>query len=139
MEFDGDRYHNLFIYGAKTDPDRDRYKNDPNTVFYGRGNHTPGLISLKDGQTLYVDDGAIVYGRVEITGSGAYLDNAVRSVLYDCGVREYSLYRGGNEAAIISRVLSLPDVTFCSVQKRGSVLYVDVQTNTESGTRADSA
>ena len=75
--------------------------------------------------------------RVEITGSGAYLDNAVRSVLYDCGVREYSLYRGGNEAAIISRVLSLPDVVFCSVQKRGSVLYVDVQTNTESGTRAD--
>lgn len=75
--------------------------------------------------------------RVEVTGSGAYLNNAVRSVLYDCGVREHSLYEGGNEAAIISRVLALPDVVFCSVQKRGSVLYVDVQTNTESGTRAD--
>lgn len=75
--------------------------------------------------------------RVEVTGSGSYLNSAVRSVLYECGVREYSLYRGGNEAAIISRVLALPNVTFCSVQKRGSVLYVDVQTNTESGTRAD--
>ena len=52
-------------------------------------------------------------------------------------MREHSLYEGGNEAAIISRVLALPDVVFCSVQKRGSVLYVDVQTNTESGTRAD--
>ena len=75
--------------------------------------------------------------RVEVTGSGSYLNSAVRSVLYDCGVREHSLYEGGNEAAIISRVLALPDVVFCSVQKRGSVLYVDVQTNTESGTRAD--
>lgn len=99
VEFDGDRYHNLFIYGAKTDPDRDRYKNDPNTVFYGRGNHTPGLISLKDGQTLYVDDGAIVYGRVEITGSNISIRG--RGVITGSNLPHYgSLYAEGPKLVI---------------------------------------
>lgn len=75
--------------------------------------------------------------RIDVTGSGAYLENAVRAIVYDCGVREYSLYSGVDEAALISRVLTLPNVTFCSVQKSGSILYVGVEVEEESGPRAD--
>ena len=75
--------------------------------------------------------------RVDVVGSGAYLENSVRGVLYSLGVREYAPYKGVDEAALISRVLTLPGVTFCSVQKRGSILYIDVETEDESGVRVD--
>ncbi len=75
--------------------------------------------------------------RVEITGNGAYLAPAVRAELYSLGVHENMLWRGINKPALIARVLSLPNVVFCSVQKRGSVLYVDVQTEEESAQTAD--
>ena len=74
--------------------------------------------------------------RVEVTGA-THLENAVKGIAYSLGVREYSLYKGLDEAAFISRVLALPDVTFCSVHKSGSILYIDVQENAESGAPAD--
>lgn len=77
--------------------------------------------------------------RIDVTGSGAYLKNAVKSIVYDCGVREYSLYSGVDEAALISRVLLLPGVTFCSVQKSGNILYIDVEVEKESALRAEYA
>lgn len=75
--------------------------------------------------------------RITVTGSGAHLSNAVRSIAYSLGVREYSFYRGLDEASFISRVLELPEVTFCSVHKSGSVVYIDVQTEEETALSAD--
>ncbi len=75
--------------------------------------------------------------RIEVTGSGAYLKNPVLSELHSLGVERFTLWRGVNEPALVSRVLALPDVVFCSVQKRGSVLYVDVQTEEGSASPAD--
>ena len=62
--------------------------------------------------------------KITVTGSGAYLADYVKGVAYSLGVRENSIYRDGEEPALISRVLALPSVTFCSVQKRGSILYI---------------
>ena len=34
-------------------------------IYFGRGVHEAGLITLTSGQTLFLDEGAVVYGRVE--------------------------------------------------------------------------
>ncbi len=40
---------------------------DPSVIYFSRGVHTPGAIRLASGQTLYLDEGALVYGRIEAT------------------------------------------------------------------------
>lgn len=73
--------------------------------------------------------------RIEVTGSGAYLKNTVVGMAYSLGLRENRPYSDCG-AQLIPRVLGLPSVTFCSVQKRGSVVYIDVQTEEESAAPA---
>ena len=75
--------------------------------------------------------------KIEVTGSGAYLKQAVLGIVRDTGLEEGSFYRGADEVSIISQVLALPNVTFCSVQKSGSVLYIDVECEEESAQRAN--
>lgn len=68
VEFDGDRYHNLFIYASEPDsqkPDPD----DSAVKYFGPGTHQPGTIDLESGQTLYIDYGATVYANVVTSGS----------------------------------------------------------------------
>ena len=38
--------------------------NDENVIYFGAGEHDAGLIELKSGQTLYLDEGAVVYANV---------------------------------------------------------------------------
>lgn len=40
----------------------------PAVVYFGPGRHDAGLIELTDGQTLYMDGGAVVTGRIEARG-----------------------------------------------------------------------
>lgn len=69
IEFDGDRQHNLFLYGAK--PDADKPSGSSSDVkYYGPGTYDAGTISLSSGQTLYIDYGAKVYGNVKADGDG---------------------------------------------------------------------
>ncbi len=75
--------------------------------------------------------------RISVTGSGAYLENEVKGIVYSLGVRENSYYKGIDEPALISQVLALPSVTFCSVKKSGSILYIDVECEEESADRAN--
>lgn len=68
VEFDGDRYHNLFIYASE--PDRMKPDPaDPAVKYFGPGTHQPGTINLESGQTLYIDYGATVYANVVTSGS----------------------------------------------------------------------
>ncbi|MGM9790722.1 MAG: glycosyl hydrolase family 28 protein [Candidatus Cryptobacteroides sp.] len=68
VEFDGDRYHNLFIYASEPDSQKPD-ASDPDVLYYGPGIHQPGTINLEAGQTLYIDYGAKVYANVVTTGS----------------------------------------------------------------------
>ena len=80
VEFDGDRYHNLFILPNRPDPNREIYADGTadryfkNNVYYFGGGKEYTLaendpIKLTSGQTLYIDEGTTVYGRVEARGS----------------------------------------------------------------------
>lgn len=68
VEFGGDRQHNLFIYARRPDTQKP-VAGTANVRYYGPGEHYPGTIWLQEGQTLYIDQGAKVYGNVKTNGS----------------------------------------------------------------------
>ena len=62
IEFDG--IHSNLLVVADAPMTYAVGKSDPSTIYFGPGEHNPGLIELKSGQTLYIDEGAVVFGRV---------------------------------------------------------------------------
>ena len=67
VEFDGDRQHNLFLLGGR--PDKDKPAQSSGDVIYcGPGEHVVSKLVLTDNQTLYVDEGAVLYTCIEVTG-----------------------------------------------------------------------
>ncbi len=75
--------------------------------------------------------------KISVSGSGAYLESAVRQIVYSAGFREFAPYSGGDGALATAQIMALPNVTFCSLSKSGSVLYIDVQTNYDTTQTAD--
>ena len=83
LELDG--YHNnLHIFANPTYNFHDEVDiNDPNVIYFGEGIHNPGVIELKSGQTLFLDEGSVVYTaviarkakNVRVIGTGI-LDNS---------------------------------------------------------------
>ncbi len=69
VEFDGDRQHNLFLFGYEPDENRPDPE-DQQVIYYGPGEHDLGDkdLILYDNQTLYIDYGAKVYGKLRIHG-----------------------------------------------------------------------
>ncbi|MBO5295393.1 MAG: hypothetical protein J6B71_09155 [Clostridia bacterium] len=57
------RNHALHVF-ADPMPQYDIDQNDPNLLYFGAGEHDVGLIELKSNQTLYLDEGAVVYARI---------------------------------------------------------------------------
>lgn len=68
--------------------------------------------------------------RIEVTGSGAYLEPEIRAILHDSGVNYLSPMPETN--AVIPEILSLPRVHFCSVKGEGGILTVDVEVGDEA-------
>lgn len=62
VEFDGDRHHNLFVFPDRPVP---RPASGDSLIYFGPGEHEVGSIVLRSGQTLFIDEGATVYGRIE--------------------------------------------------------------------------
>ncbi len=97
---DGHGYFTVEPYGRENalhifvDPvkEYDIDKTASNVIYFGKGEHDAGLIELKSNQTLYIDEGAVVYARVvatdaeniAIVGRGI-LDNSknVETILYE--------------------------------------------------------
>lgn len=71
--------------------------------------------------------------RIEVSGSGSYLEPEVRRIVLSEGAGEFKLYSAFNASRATGRILALPQVTFCNISKKGSVLTVDVQVDTEHG------
>ena len=62
VEFDGIHSNLLVLADAPADYAVDA--SDPQTISFGPGAHEAGLIELKSGQTLYIHEDAVVFGRV---------------------------------------------------------------------------
>ena len=76
--------------------------------------------------------------RIEVNGSGDYLESIVRGIVAEEGAGEWKPYSALDKPVACGRILSLPQVTFCNIQKRGSVLIIDVEVDeayTESAVR----
>ncbi|MGN0189841.1 MAG: glycosyl hydrolase family 28 protein [Candidatus Cryptobacteroides sp.] len=69
VEYDSDRFHNLHILPEKPDPERPDPDNLPSDmIYYGPGVWNPEWITLRDNQTLYIDEGAVVYAKINSIG-----------------------------------------------------------------------
>ncbi len=95
-------------------------------------------IGLLIGAFLFVAIAAISDSfifKITVSGSGSYLSPEVKRIVYESGVKEYSLFSSFDAPAATGKILALPHVTFCNIEKHGSILYVDVRVNEEhSGT-----
>jgi len=67
VEFGGDRQHNLFLFPVRPDPDKPTHSGG-GIRYFGPGEHDAGEISLSDGETCYIDYGAVVYGTIRVRG-----------------------------------------------------------------------
>lgn len=65
VEFDGDRSSNIFIL-----PDKPAdCPLDNGVLYFGRGEYEVGELWLKSGQTLFLDEGAVVYGQLRASAA----------------------------------------------------------------------
>ena len=69
--------------------------------------------------------------KIEVSGSGSYLEPEVRRIVYAEGAKEYKPFSSFNASVATGKILALPQVTFCNIEKRGSVLIIDVQVDEE--------
>ena len=93
-------------------------------------------IGLAVGGLLFVCVAAVCNSfifKIEVCGSGSYLVSDVKGIIYEQGFSEFKAYRSFDPLSAESKILALPSVTFCSLQKRGSVLRVEVRADRESG------
>ena len=69
--------------------------------------------------------------KIKVVGNGSYLSPQVITAASDCGVRCGTFCYGLDKPLLTSRILALPSVTFCSVQRKGSYLVIEVRTDEE--------
>lgn len=65
--------------------------------------------------------------RIEVVGSGYYLEGSIREIMLAEGAEEGKLFSALDTPLITGKILALPQVTFCNLSKRGSVLSVNVE------------
>ncbi|MDE7453559.1 MAG: sporulation protein YqfD [Clostridia bacterium] len=75
--------------------------------------------------------------KINVSGSGSYLTPEVKRIIYEAGAKEFSLCTGFDAPAATGKILALPNVTFCHIQRRGSILTVDVQVDEEHTGKAE--
>jgi len=74
-----DAHHALHLFADPVDKSPCR-KGDPGVLYFGPGEHEPGLITLTDNQTVYLARGAIVHGTI-LAKDAAHLRVCGRGIL----------------------------------------------------------
>ncbi len=69
--------------------------------------------------------------KIKVVGSGSYLGPQIIDLAKSCDVERGRLCTHPDFPMLTSRILSMPGVSFCSVQKAGGVVVIDVRA--ESG------
>ena len=110
----------------------DADKTSPDVLYFGAGEHDAGEIVLQSGQTLFLDEGAVVYGRVTAIGA-EHIRILGRGILDASRNKEEILYEAnavGNEVAVQNarrfdtvRLDFCADVEIDGVTIRDSLLY----------------
>ena len=110
LETDGEHYALHIFYNApRSYPDKDKA-----TYYFGPGVHFPGLITLKDNDSVYIDPEAIVYAsvfskgaeNVHIFGGGVLDDSCEERITEDC----YEGHTTGNIRLYNSKNIVIEDV-----------------------------
>ena len=70
-----------------------------------------------------------------MVGSGSYLAPQVVTILAENGVREGSICPSYDSPVVLSAIMRLPGVSFCSVQREGVAVVVDVECSSSPGVR----
>lgn len=68
---------------------------------------------------------------VKVEGGGAWLEPEILSILSSEGVSSGALYRGADKKTLTARIMALPGVTFCSMERRGTAFIVHVECGEE--------
>lgn len=74
--------------------------------------------------------------RIEIVGANVY-EREIKTVLAEQGIQEFFPYKTGREDIVTAKILALDGVEFCSVQKSGGTLKVEIRTNAFSSAREE--
>ena len=64
--------------------------------------------------------------KIDVTGATVYR-REVLAVLDECGISSFSLYSEGREQEATAKILTLKDVSYCSVEKSGRTVRGDVR------------
>lgn len=129
IEFNGDWKRVIHLFGNP--PERNPLRPDaPNVRYFGPGAHEPGLIELKDNETLYLAEGAWVKGivasvgtrNIAIRGRGI-LDGSASAVKY--GRRRNMIYLEGAENARVEGITIVNSQTWTFNARRSNGLRVD--------------
>ncbi len=110
------RQNALHIF-ADTPKEYDVDINDENVIYFGKGSHDAGMINLKSDQTLFIDEGAVVYAcvhaideeNIKILGKGI-LDNSrnKEQILFEA-------HEEGNDSAVNNAVrLHTVQLEYCT-------------------------
>ena len=75
--------------------------------------------------------------KIEVSGSGSYLETEILRIIADEGAGTFKPFASLDVSQASGRILALPQVTFCNISKKGSVLVVDVQADAEHYGAAD--
>ena len=75
--------------------------------------------------------------KIEVSGSGSYLDTEVRSIALAEGGAEGKPFSKFNSSLATGRILALPQVTFVNIEKKGSTLLIDVRVDETSTPSAE--
>lgn len=107
VEFDGNRQENLFVVGNRKDLEKPS-ADEPDVLYFGPGEHYAGKMFLGDGQTVYVDFGAVLHAcfvvsgnNVRIAGNGIITGSRMKhwgNNAYACGDVLFEVAPKGRES-----------------------------------------